>query len=121
MDLLLRQRYGPRSERIDPNQLRLFTEEGGDPVPSEEPTSAPECPAKPKRPWKRRGRQALPEHLPRVPVVIELSEHGACPAVPGRRDPGRSADRTGSGRCTVTVIYDDEARPDAPLAKLEDE
>jgi transposase len=75
IDLLLRQRYGPRSERIDPNQLRLFTEEGDDPVPSAESTVAPECPAKPKRPWKRRGRQALPEHLPRVPVVIELSEH----------------------------------------------
>jgi hypothetical protein len=28
MDVLLRQRYGPRSERLDPNQLRLFTEEG---------------------------------------------------------------------------------------------
>ena len=32
VDLLLRQRYGPRSERIDPNQLRLFTDEGDDPA-----------------------------------------------------------------------------------------
>src|SRR6516162_5977194 len=66
MDLLLRQRYGPRSERIDPNQLRLFTGEDDAPVPSEESTVAPQCPAKLKRTWKRRGRQALPEHLPRV-------------------------------------------------------
>lgn len=28
MDVLLRQKYGPRSERLDPNQLRLFTDEG---------------------------------------------------------------------------------------------
>src|SRR3984957_12116678 len=30
MDVLLRQKYGPRSERLDPNQLRLFTEDGDD-------------------------------------------------------------------------------------------
>jgi transposase len=75
VDLLLRQRYGPRSELIDPNQLRLFTGEGDDPIPSEESTVALPCPAKLERTWKRRGRQALPEHLPRVPVIIELSEH----------------------------------------------
>src|SRR5262249_52783506 len=28
MGVLLRQKYGPRSERLDPNQLRLFTDEG---------------------------------------------------------------------------------------------
>jgi transposase len=86
VDLLLRQRYGPRSERVDPNQLRLFTEEGDDPVPSGESAVAPECPAKPKGTWKRRGRQALPEHLPRVPVVLELSEHERiCPGCGGIR------------------------------------
>src|SRR6516162_2950476 len=45
VDLLLRQRYGPRSERIDPNQLRLFTGEDDDPVSSEESTVAPQCPS----------------------------------------------------------------------------
>ena len=30
MDVLLRQKYGPRSERVDPNQLRLFTDEDDD-------------------------------------------------------------------------------------------
>src|SRR3954452_15713282 len=34
MDVLLRQKYGPRSERLDPNQLRLFTEEIVEPLPS---------------------------------------------------------------------------------------
>ena len=79
MDLLLRQKYGPRSERLDPNQLRLFIEEGDEPVPAE-PDVFPEPPETPKRTWKRRGRQTLPENLPRVPVIIELSEHErACP------------------------------------------
>jgi len=75
LDLLLRQRFGPHSERIDPNQLRLFTGDGDEPVLSTKPDVVPENPAKPKRTWKRRGRQTLPEHLPRVSVVIELSEH----------------------------------------------
>jgi transposase len=80
MDVLLRQKYGPRSERLDPNQLRLFTEESDEPVPSADPEVVPESSAKPKRTWKRRGRQTVPEHLPRVPVVIELTEHErACP------------------------------------------
>src|SRR6516164_1981118 len=87
MDVLLRQKYGPRSERLDPNQLRLFTEEGDESVPPTDPEVVPENPAKPKRTWKRRGRQTLPEHLPRVPVVIELSEHErACPGCGGLRD-----------------------------------
>jgi transposase len=87
MDVLLRQRYGPRSERLDPNQLRLFTEEGEESLPSApDPDVVPEIPEKPKRTWKRRGRQTLPEHLPRVPVVIELSEHErACPGCGGLR------------------------------------
>jgi transposase len=86
MDLLLRQRYGPRSERIDPNQLRLFTDEGDESIASGEACVVPESPAKPKRTWKRRGRQTLPEHLPRVPVVIELSEQErACPGCGGLR------------------------------------
>jgi transposase len=80
MDVLLRQKYGPRSERLDPNQLRLFAEEGDEPLPTAEPDIEPESPAKPKRTWKRRGRQTLPEHLPRVPVVIDLPEdERACP------------------------------------------
>jgi transposase len=86
MDVLLRQKYGPRSERVDPNQLRLFTEEDDESVPSATPEVVPDSPAKPKRTWKRPGRQTLPEHLPQVPVVIELSEHErACPGCGGLR------------------------------------
>src|SRR4051812_42965313 len=36
MDVLLRQKYGPRSERLDPNQLRLFTDEGDEAATSQE-------------------------------------------------------------------------------------
>jgi transposase len=86
MDVLLRQKYGPRSERLDPNQLRLFTEDGDDSAASQETDDVTESPAKPKGTWKRRGRQTLPEHLPRVPVVIELSEQErACPGCGGLR------------------------------------
>src|SRR4051812_44281450 len=78
--LLLRQRFGPRSERLDPNQLQLFADEGGESVPESGPDVAPVGTEKSKRTWRRLGRQTLPEHLPRVPVVIELPERErACP------------------------------------------
>src|SRR3954462_13873168 len=66
IEQLLRRQYGPRRESVDPDQLRLFADDGPD-EPSdgavEEPSEA-EGP-KPKRRWRRRGRQRLPEHLPR--------------------------------------------------------
>src|SRR5947209_6858919 len=54
MDVLLRQKYGPRSERLDPNQLRLFTDECDESASPQEADAEPESPAKPKRTWKRR-------------------------------------------------------------------
>jgi transposase len=86
MNVLLRQKYGPRSERLDPNQLRLFTNEGDEPLAPQDAGAEPESPANPKRTWRRRGRQTLPEHLPRVPVVIDLPEdERACPGCGGLR------------------------------------
>src|SRR5262245_8535418 len=60
LEQLLRRQYGPRSERVDPAQLRLFTDDA--------PEAAHEAPpelkaAKPKRHWRRKGRQHLPEDL----------------------------------------------------------
>src|SRR5215469_15209763 len=56
LDLLLRRLYGPRGERIDPNQLLLFAEmaavQGTAPPPTE-PTAA----AKPKRRCRPHGRR----------------------------------------------------------------
>ena len=69
VELLLRRQYGPRRERVDPDQLRLFADEATDGVmegTAEEPLW-PEV-AKPSRYWRRTGRQRLPENLPRKRV-----------------------------------------------------
>jgi transposase len=80
ISLLLRRLYGPRGERIDPNQLLLFAEtaSGQDSTPAPpEPAAA----AKPKRRCRPHGRRRLPDNLPREPKHHELSEaERACPA-----------------------------------------
>ena len=81
VELLLRRQYGPRRESVDPDQLRLFTDDAPDDV-AEAATEEPPEPedAKPKRTWRRRGRQRLPEGLPRKRVEYELSaEELPCP------------------------------------------
>jgi transposase len=82
VEQLLRRLYGPRRESIDPDQLRLFTDEepegstDGDPAPPPEPQDT----AAGRRRWRRRGRQRLPEHLPRERIEYELTaEELACP------------------------------------------
>jgi transposase len=72
LDQLLRRLYGPRSERLNPDQLLLFAEapaegETTTPTPTEPPAAE-----KPRRPGH--GRQQLPRHLPRDRRVYELSE-----------------------------------------------
>jgi transposase len=80
INLLLQRLYGPRGERIDPNQLLLFAEM----VAGQETPSAPPEPAtiaKPKRRCRPHGRRRLPDNLPREPRHHELSEaERACPA-----------------------------------------
>jgi transposase len=71
LDQLLRRLYGPRSERLHPDQLLLFAEPPAaeaTTLPLTEPVEA----AKPRR--KGHGRQQLPRHLPRDRRVYELSE-----------------------------------------------
>src|SRR4051812_19810535 len=81
VELLLRRQYGPRREGVDPDQLRLFTDDAPEDVAegtTEEPPEPEE--AKPKRRWQRRGRQRLPESLPRKRVEYELTdEELPCP------------------------------------------
>jgi transposase len=71
--LLLQRLYGPRGERIDPNQLLLFaglTAGQDTAAATTEPAAAP----KPKRRCRPHGRRRLPENLPREPRHHELSE-----------------------------------------------
>jgi transposase len=72
LDQLLRRLYGPRSERLNPDQLLLFAEPpAGEAVTPPAPTDSGEA-TKPRR--KGHGRQHLPKHLPRDRRVYELSE-----------------------------------------------
>src|SRR5436305_1532253 len=72
LDQLLRRLYGPRSERLNPDQLLLFAEPpAGEAVTPPPPADSGES-AKPRR--KGHGRQRLPKHLPRDRRVHELSE-----------------------------------------------
>lgn len=80
---LLRSKYGPRSERVDPNQLELFDHDGA--VETTEVSGAEgDLPndALVVSEHRRRGggRKPLPEHLPRERVEHDLSEEEkACP------------------------------------------
>jgi transposase len=76
--LLLRRIYGPRTERVDPNQTLLFdlqTETSGQPAAL---TTSSEATAESAEPAKRKarphGRRQLPKHLPHKPQHHILTE-----------------------------------------------
>lgn len=73
INLLLRRLYGPRGERLNPDQLLLFAEPavGQDTAPTP-PEPAPA--SKPKRRCRPHGRRRMPENLPRQPRHHELPE-----------------------------------------------
>src|SRR5271165_1184574 len=86
LEQLLRQRYGPKGERIDPAQLLLFAQEilaQAEPVPT--PASPPEpAPAPTPDPnaakKKGHGRKPLPASLPRKTVLHDVPpEQRVCP------------------------------------------
>ena len=80
--LLLQRLYGPRNERVDPNQkLFDFLPQPENPPPTP-PT--PTEPAKPKRKCRPHGRRPLPEHLPRVRRHYVLTEAERTCATCGR-------------------------------------
>jgi transposase len=92
LEQLLRQRYGPKGERIDPAQLLLFAREilaQAEPAPT--PASAPEpVPAPTSTPPASKknghGRKPLPARLPRKPVWHDVPpEQRACPDCGGER------------------------------------
>jgi transposase len=66
---LLQQRFGPKAERIDPNQLPLFDP----PTPAEEPP-APTPVVVAEHTRLPAGRRRPPAHLERRPLIIDLPE-----------------------------------------------
>lgn len=75
LDLLLKRLFGPRADRVNPNQLSLFDEPPpvAD-VPVSPPTTTPSTivAATEKKPGH--GRRKLPENLKRVTEIVDVSE-----------------------------------------------
>jgi transposase len=76
---LQRLRFGRRSEKLDPDQLNLALEDVEQAVAEIEAQQEKADPAlkRTRAETRRVGRGALPEHLPRVEIVIE-TENTAC-------------------------------------------
>lgn len=93
LERLLRRQYGPQRERIDPDQLTLFTAEelaelaaqlqqgtvdsvSPDDGTSEEDSSSEEASAEesPKKRRKGHGRRPIPPQIPRETIVHELDD-----------------------------------------------
>jgi transposase len=92
LEQLLRQRYGPKGERIDPAQLWLFAQEilaqaQPTPTPASTPEPAPAPTPTPSAPRKDgHGRKPLPASLPRQPVLHDVPpEQRVCPDCGGER------------------------------------
>jgi transposase len=80
LGVLLKARFGPRADRLDPKQLLLFAKEIL--AEAEKPAPEPASPPKPKAPsnGNGHGRRPLPKDLPRKQVVHDLSdEEKRCP------------------------------------------
>jgi transposase len=75
--------FGRRSERLDPDQLSLGLEDVEQSIAAKEAaiesaTTSSEKPSRPPRAKAARNRGALPRHLPRIDVVIDI-EDKSCP------------------------------------------
>ena len=83
---LMRSRYGACSEKLDPDQLQLALEEVAQSLGAAQAVVDPEAPADGKATGERqppqRNRGALPPHLPRVEVVVDV-EDKRCPCCRG--------------------------------------
>lgn len=80
VEQLLRSKYGPRHERVDPNQLALFHESGEPTAEESPPADAAGNEEVVVRGHRRRGggRNRLPDHLPRETVEHDLSDEEKC-------------------------------------------
>src|SRR5438067_3379366 len=77
LDWLVRQHFGRRTERLNPDQLSLFEEPAAEPEPEVVPPPANEQAAA-KRPGH--GRKPASKGLPRQPQPIDVTEaEKVCP------------------------------------------
>ena len=77
---LQRHRFGPRSERFDPDQLALGLEDVEQGIAALEEESERKVPRQPRAPASPRkaNRGALPAHLPRIEQTIDVAST-SCP------------------------------------------
>ena len=82
LDAILRRFYGPRSEKFDPTELLLFGVAVAEQLPVDPDVVRAEGgePLKTRRINHKHGRRALPDHLPRIEVIHDLTdEQKKCP------------------------------------------
>jgi transposase len=81
---LQRLQFGPRSEKLDPDQLNLALDDVEQAIAETEAEQEKTDPAlkRVRAETRRAGRASLPEHLPRVELVI-APEDTACPCCGG--------------------------------------
>jgi transposase len=76
IEQLQRHRFGPRSERLDPDQLALGLEDVEQTLAAAQAAAEPEQPAVRAAAARKRqiNRGALPLHLPREEIVIDVAD-----------------------------------------------
>jgi transposase len=83
---LQRSRFGRRSERLEPAQLQLGLEDLEQAMAAaeaaQEEAAARSSPPRPPRAARRRNLGALPAHLPRVEVLVDIKDK-TCPCCGG--------------------------------------
>ena len=82
---LQRSQFGRRSEQLDGDQLQLGLEDleqAVTAVAAAQAAAGPATETSPSRPPTRRNRGALPAHLPRIEVVVDV-EDKSCPCCGG--------------------------------------
>ncbi len=73
LDQLLKQVYGPRADKLNPDQLKLFGEPPpADPVPPAPPPDPADEPSTPSKKKAGHGRRALPTNLRRERIEVDV-------------------------------------------------
>ena len=88
LEQLLRQRFGKKGEKVDPDQLLLFAQEILAQVEPMAPAPQPPAPVESKPRSDGHGRKPLPASLPRKRIVHDVApEDRACPECGVERRP----------------------------------